>query len=543
MNSTHRRNIGWVILIGAILFLPLLGQVTLFDWDEANFAECAREMILRGKYSSVSIDFLPFYEKPPLFFWLQVLCMQLLGIGEYAARLPSALIGICSLVVYYSIGRRYFDTKLAWYWVLFYIASWTPHIYFKSGIIDPTFNFFIFLSIYFYFKSSKQDWTHLILSAVSMALAIITKGPVALLILGLVILFYTLIYHSSLLRQWKFYAQHLAYVALILLFASAWYVYTYMHDGGDYIRIFVEYQIELLTQGVATHGQPFYYHFVALLVGCFPASIFLLDKKSWKAAHKSDGNASRTRMTRMMWVLFWVVLILFSIVKTKIVHYSSLCYIPLTFLASRYVSSIADGTSVLSTRLMSAAYWVLGVAWALALIALPIVAMHPESLRPYIGDANTLNALSVPVSWSYWHSLAGVIMLLTLILFWRHRWQAKRSMFTLTVGMVLSIQFVLYFVAPKISQYSQGESVAFYKSFAGKPVDLKTYNYKSYAVYFYAKRMPESKNYPEKYYVCHKAQLEGILEEAQGKLEPVTTHYNFTLIKEIQNENREENTQ
>ncbi len=116
-------------------------------------------------------------------------------------------------------------------------------------------------------------------------------------------------------------------------------------------------------------------------------------------------------------------------------------------------------------------------------------------------------------------------------------------MVTLSVGMVLSIQFVLYLMAPKISLYSQGESVAFYKSFAGKPVDLKTYNYKSYAVYFYAMRMPESKNYPEKYYVCHKAQLEGILEEAQGKLEPVTTHYNFTLIKEIQNENQKENTQ
>ena len=44
----------------AFFFLPFLGNVHLFDWDEINFAESAREMIVSGNYSRVQIDFKPF---------------------------------------------------------------------------------------------------------------------------------------------------------------------------------------------------------------------------------------------------------------------------------------------------------------------------------------------------------------------------------------------------------------------------------------------------------------------------------------------------
>ena len=63
----------WLLfaLIGALFFIPFLGGVHLFDWDEINFAEISREMILSGDYLRVAINFEPFYQKPPLFFWFQ----------------------------------------------------------------------------------------------------------------------------------------------------------------------------------------------------------------------------------------------------------------------------------------------------------------------------------------------------------------------------------------------------------------------------------------------------------------------------------------
>ena len=93
-----------IILSGIFFFIPYLGHVHLFDWDEINFAESAREMIVTGNYHQVQINFQPFAEKPPLFFWLQVSSMKMFGINEFAARFPNAIFGIITLVTFFFIG-------------------------------------------------------------------------------------------------------------------------------------------------------------------------------------------------------------------------------------------------------------------------------------------------------------------------------------------------------------------------------------------------------------------------------------------------------
>ncbi len=83
-----------IAIIAAFFFIPFLGRVHLFDWDEVNFAECSREMIKMHDYSRVYINFKPFFEKPPMFFWMQSTAMKIFGVNEFAARFPNALCGI-----------------------------------------------------------------------------------------------------------------------------------------------------------------------------------------------------------------------------------------------------------------------------------------------------------------------------------------------------------------------------------------------------------------------------------------------------------------
>ncbi len=156
-----------VFILGVILFIPFLGTSNLFDWDEINFAEAAREMLLTGNYLQVQIDFQPFWEKPPLFFWLQALSMKLLGINEFAARFPNALCGIITLLILYQMGHKIKDRKFGWLWVICYTGSILPHFYFKSGIIDPWFNLFIFLAVIFFISYLKNQFyiRHLFISA------------------------------------------------------------------------------------------------------------------------------------------------------------------------------------------------------------------------------------------------------------------------------------------------------------------------------------------------------------------------------------------
>jgi 4-amino-4-deoxy-L-arabinose transferase-like glycosyltransferase len=137
-------------VLAALLFIPFLGNVHLFDWDEINFAECAREMFINKDYGRVYINFLPFWEKPPFFFWLQVLSMHLFGVGDFAARFPNAICGIVTLLVLFKIGQRLLSDTFGLIWALMYAGSILPNLYFHSGIIDPWFNLFIFLSLYFF---------------------------------------------------------------------------------------------------------------------------------------------------------------------------------------------------------------------------------------------------------------------------------------------------------------------------------------------------------------------------------------------------------
>src|SRR6188474_3082057 len=105
-----------IFIVASLLFFPFLGQVHLFDWDEINFAECAREMIVTKDYLRMQIDFQPFYEKPPLFIWLQVLSMKVFGVNEFAARFPNALAGLVTLLSLFYIGKKVVNEKMAIWW-------------------------------------------------------------------------------------------------------------------------------------------------------------------------------------------------------------------------------------------------------------------------------------------------------------------------------------------------------------------------------------------------------------------------------------------
>jgi 4-amino-4-deoxy-L-arabinose transferase-like glycosyltransferase len=156
LSKDYRYHLHLLIAAGAFFFLPFLGLVHLFDWDEINFAESAREMLVTNNYTQVQINFKPFWEKPPFFFWLQALSMKAFGINAFASRLPNALFGILTLVVFYLIGKKIYDGRFGFLWAISYLGSFLPHLYFKSAIIDPVFNFFIFLSIYFLFQTIQN---------------------------------------------------------------------------------------------------------------------------------------------------------------------------------------------------------------------------------------------------------------------------------------------------------------------------------------------------------------------------------------------------
>jgi 4-amino-4-deoxy-L-arabinose transferase-like glycosyltransferase len=474
-----------IIVIASVLFFPFLGQAHLFDWDEINFAECAREMLVSNDYLRVQIDFQPFWEKPPLFIWMQALAMKLFGINEYAARFPNAFIGVVTLVSLFYIGRRIVNERMATWWVLLYAATWLPHFYFKSGIIDPTFNLFIFLAFYqvYMLRHSSHRLTHAMLAGMFLGLAVLTKGPVAILVAVLSFGVYV-IWNKGF---WGIKIRDLIIVAGAAMFTTAiWFGIEIINHGPALVIDFIVYQVRLFKTEDAGHGGFFLYHFVILLLGCFPASVFLFQyrrKRSMDSEQQKD-------FTSWMWILFWVVLILFTIVKTKIVHYSSLCYFPLTYLAAAQLYRLShEGVTVKKT--VKALLLIVGSLIAIAITALPLVGLNKEKLIPIIDDKFAVGNLQANVPWSYAECIWGIAYLIGIWLaVWMMRTNFRTGMVMLCCLQLVIIQVTVLHFTPKVEAYSQRAAIEFFESFKGKDVYVQVLGYKSYAHLFYTDKKP-----------------------------------------------------
>jgi 4-amino-4-deoxy-L-arabinose transferase-like glycosyltransferase len=248
-----------IALIAALIFIPFIGQCHLFDWDEVNFAECAREMVVSGDYSHVQLNFRPFWEKPPFFIWMQAICMNLFGVNEFAARLPNALCSIASLVAIYLIGQNFHSRRFGIVWALLYASSLLPHIYFKSGIIDPWFNLFIFLSVYQCLRflnnpSGNKEVLNALLAGLFLGIAVLTKGPAALVIAGLTLSAYLLW-----TRQLKLLISRnfLIFGLTALLVSGSWFLIELIKGNGKIISEFIDYQIRLIQTEDSGHSGPF----------------------------------------------------------------------------------------------------------------------------------------------------------------------------------------------------------------------------------------------------------------------------------------------
>jgi 4-amino-4-deoxy-L-arabinose transferase-like glycosyltransferase len=496
-----------ILLLAILLFVPFLGAVHLFDWDEINFAECAREMIRSGDWFRPQIDYEPFWEKPPLFLWFQAISMQIFGENEFAARLPNAVCGMATLLLVYQIGRRLHDRMFGWLWVLAWIGSILPHLYFHSGIIDPWFNLFIFIGIYgfiefrwqfFMVKGTPSFWVryrHLLLGGLAIGMAVLTKGPTAYVIAGLVLILYWARYRF----KGKNYFWHLVLFFMAAAIAPlAWFGMEYLKDGPWFIHEFILYQIRLFSTPDSGHGGFFGYHFVVLLLGCFPVSVFAIanlwgDKTCQDEMLESDtlDSCKRSDFGTWMQIMFWVVLILFSIVQTKIVHYSSLAYFPLTYLGAVTIWRAIHWQVFprISTFLLPT----LGIILGGAVAAIPWLGQHLDLLRPLLSrDPFALANLDAQVSWSYLQGIPGLILLagsIAGLYYWRKKQAFAAAQIVLSSG-TMFMALTLIAIVPNIEGYSQRAAIEFYEGKCGEDCFIRPIGFKSYAHLYYACKRP-----------------------------------------------------
>jgi hypothetical protein len=230
-----------------------------------------------------------------------------------------------------------------------------------------------------------------------------------------------------------------------------------------------------------------------VLVGCFPLSIFAIRYLL------ADRDPRDFRL--WMVVLFWVVMILFSIVKTKIVHYSSMAWFPVSYLAARHLHDLLTGRTAWP-RWLTVGLLFVGSLLGLLLTLLPVVGQFKSTFIPYINDPFAVANLQANVTWGGWEWMIGatyLAVLLTAIVRLSGAVQHRRftsesglpgTVWALFMSTAVCLWLYLAIVVPKIEEYVQGTVVRFYESKQGQHVYAEPIGYKSYAQLFYFRKQP-----------------------------------------------------
>lgn len=475
-----------ILVVGGLLFFSFLGSVSLFDWDEINFAEIAREMLVTRDFLTPRIDFAPFWEKPPLFMWMQACSMTLFGVNEFAARFPNAVGGLVTLLVLYEIGRRVQDARLGALWSLVYAGSILPFFYFKSGIIDPWFNLFIFSGIFLavlgMVDAAGKNWK-LFASGMLVGLGILTKGPAALLIVCLTAAAWMAVARRRIPLSVR---NALSFLGGLVITGGFWFAVQLAAGRFDLLREFFVYQLRLFSTKDAGHGGFPGYHVVVLMLGLFPASAFFLG--GLKAA--SDESSLQRVWRQACIALMLTVVVLFEIVRTKIIHYSSLAYFPVTFLAALSLSRIIAGEQPF-TRLSKGLLLVTGSVVGLGVVGLSAVGFYRERIvaSGMIRDPFVAGSLGADVPWSGYEWSVALILLAAVAAFLMARNPTHRvaGLFGLSALFVFALMLVF---TGRIEGHSQRAALDFYRSKREEDCHLRAVGFKSYATLFYGQKRP-----------------------------------------------------
>lgn len=171
-----------MLLIGVIsmaVFFFHLGSSKLDSWDEAIYAQAAKEMVRSGDWITPHWNDQAFFQKPPLLIWITALLFKVFGVSETAARAVSALSGVGVVLLTLLQARRFFDELPAVVAAVALLVSAPLFQFARTGTMDVLLTFFILLAVYAYVRTrdSPRWWP---LAGISCGLAVMTKGAAAL---------------------------------------------------------------------------------------------------------------------------------------------------------------------------------------------------------------------------------------------------------------------------------------------------------------------------------------------------------------------------
>ncbi len=368
-----------LLLVLTLLFGFALGKRALWEPDEGRYAEIPREMVVTGDYVTPRLNGVKYFEKPPLFYWLQAGTIEAFGVSEWSLRLWPALFAVLGCLAVYLAGRRLYDRRTG---LLAAAVLATNPLYYELGravTLDMAVSVMITVALLAFLLGVEQPPGHSRRSYMwtcyaSAAFATLTKGLIGFVLPGLVIGTWI-----AVMGEWrqlkKMYL--LSGAALFLVIAAPWHlVVAWVNPEFSYFYFVHEHFLRYLTR-VHHRYEPVWFFVPVVLLGFYPWTIFLVQSVK---ANLPVSWARRHQRSRELFLLLWAVLVLafFSLSSSKLIPYILPLLPPLALLIARYLAYMWDQAEDVSVR---AAFWALlavGVSGGVALALVVHFASHQE---------------------------------------------------------------------------------------------------------------------------------------------------------------------
>ncbi len=325
----------FLFLLGLLLLVPWLGMRDLWYPDEPDIAEVSQSMYVSGDWIAPRRMGVIWVDYPPMIYWAGTASAHLLGgMSEFALRLPNALTAICLVLLTCWVASSWFDPRTG-LWAGFLLLTFQQFVYEAINYRpDTLFSFMIAAGIFLYARGvgERQSGLLRVGAFVFFGLAMLAKGPLGLLLPGLVLT----LWHGS-RREWRRLFE-LAPLALISFAVYLpWFVACAHAMGSDNILYELYAQnFARFFSGSRGHGQPAYYYLVQIWIDLLPWGP-LLPFAIWWTVHTDRYKQPNTQL--MLW-WFGTFLVFLSMAVTKRQLYMLPAYPAAAMLLSPWIAKL-----------------------------------------------------------------------------------------------------------------------------------------------------------------------------------------------------------
>src|SRR5208337_3006919 len=188
--NSEKKDLSILLLVFGVAFFQFLGRIPLVDPDEGRYAEIPREMLERGDFITPMLNYVKFFDKPPLHYWLSALSFTVFGQNEFAARFTGAAMGLLTVLLTYHVGRRLFGRREGLLAALILGTSTGFLVQARINFTDMTLTCTLSAALAFFILAAREGearkglYYHLLY--LFTALAVLAKGLIGIVFPGAV---------------------------------------------------------------------------------------------------------------------------------------------------------------------------------------------------------------------------------------------------------------------------------------------------------------------------------------------------------------------